>query len=114
MHVDLSGKVAIVTGSGQGIGEGIARVFAKAGAKVVIATRSKANGRAVADSIVAAAASRGSIRRMSGAATRCKRMVAQTVERFGRLDIVVHNAAVYPVIPDRVSCRMRISTSRSP
>src|SRR5258707_12513248 len=52
MIVDLSDKVAIVTGAGQGIGEGIARVFAKAGAKIVIATRSRANGQSVADSIV--------------------------------------------------------------
>ena len=52
MIVDLSDKVAIVSGAGQGIGEGIARVFAKAGAKVVIADLSKANGQRVADSIV--------------------------------------------------------------
>ena len=43
MNVDLSNKVAIVTGAGQGIGEGIARVFAKSGAKVVLATRSQGN-----------------------------------------------------------------------
>jgi len=52
MIVDLSDKVAIVSGAGQGIGEGIARAFAKAGAKIVLATRSKGNGQAVADSIV--------------------------------------------------------------
>ena len=39
MFADLSGKIAIVTGSGQGIGEGIAKVFARHGAKVVVATR---------------------------------------------------------------------------
>src|ERR1700683_1364733 len=99
MLVDLSGKVAIVTGAGQGIGEGIARVFAKAGAKVVLATRSQANGQAVTDSIV----KRGGVATMNqtdiGRRSEVKRVVAQTVERFGRLDIVIHNAAVYPVIP---------------
>lgn len=99
MIVDLSGKVVIVTGSGQGIGEGIARVFAKSGAKIVIATRSSANGRSVADSIV----NDGGVAWLNqtdvGRRSEVKRVVAQTVERFGRLDIVVHNAAVYPVIP---------------
>ena len=98
MNVDLTGKVAIVTGAGQGIGEGIARLFARSGAKVVIATRSVANGRAVADSIV----KEGGVAWLSqtdvGQRDQVKRVVAQTVERFGRLDIVVHNAAVYPVL----------------
>src|ERR1700677_4943951 len=98
MIVNLSGKVAIVTGSGQGIGEGIARVFAKAGAKVVIATRSEANGRAVADSIVADGGAAWLNQTDVGQRAEVKRVVAQTVERFGRLDIVVHNAGVYPVL----------------
>ena len=98
MIVDLSEKVAIVTGSGQGIGEGIARLFAKAGAKVVIATRSEANGRTVADSIVETGGVAWLNQTDIGRRSEVKRVVAQTVERFGRLDIVVHNAAVYPVI----------------
>ena len=44
MFADLSNKVAIVTGAGQGIGAGIARVFAKAGAKVMVVNRTAANG----------------------------------------------------------------------
>ena len=99
MKVDLSGKVAVVTGAGQGIGEGIARLFASSGARVVIATRSSANGQAVADSI----AKGGGVAWLSqtdvGRHEEVTRVVAQTVERFGRLDIVVHNAGVYPVLP---------------
>jgi 3-oxoacyl-[acyl-carrier protein] reductase len=99
MIVDLSDKVAIVTGAGQGIGEGIARAFAKAGAKVVIATRSKRNGQAVADSIVKDGGVAWLNQTDVGRRAEVKRVVAETVERFGRLDIVVHNAAVYPVLP---------------
>ena len=99
MKVDLSGKVVIVTGGGQGIGEGIVRVFAGAGAKVVIATRSEANGRAVADSVVKGGGIAWLNRTDVGQRSEVRRVVAETLQRFGRLDIVVHNAAVYPVIP---------------
>jgi 3-oxoacyl-[acyl-carrier protein] reductase len=99
MKVDLSGKVVLVTGGGQGIGEGIVRVFAGAGAKVVIATRSEANGRAVADSVVKGGGVAWLNRTDVGRRSEVKRVVAETVQHFGRLDIVVHNAAVYPVIP---------------
>jgi 3-oxoacyl-[acyl-carrier protein] reductase len=99
MKVDLSGKVVLVTGGGQGIGEGIVRVFAGAGAKVVIATRSEANGRAVADSVMKAGGVAWLNRTDVGRRSEVQRVVAETVQRFGRLDIVVHNAAVYPVIP---------------
>jgi 3-oxoacyl-[acyl-carrier protein] reductase len=89
--------VVIVTGAGQGIGEGIARRFAHAGASVVIATRTAANGQAVADSIV----SQGGIARLLqtdiGSRAEVQRTVAFAVETFGRLDIVVHNAGIYPM-----------------
>ena len=98
MKVDLTGKVAIVTGAGQGIGEGIARLFAKSGAKVVLATRSKKNGQAVADSINAAGGVASLNQTDVGQRAEVRRVVAQTVDQYGRLDIVVHNAAVYPVL----------------
>ena len=98
MIVNLAGKVAIVTGAGQGIGEGIARAFARSGAKVVLATRSVPNGQAVADSIVKDGGVAWLAQTDVGHHDQVKRVVAQTVERYGRLDIVIHNAAVYPVI----------------
>ncbi len=96
---DLRGKVALVTGAGQGIGEGIARCFAAAGAKVMIATRTAANGQAVADSIVKGGGDAKLLQADIGRHDEVRRAVAHTVATYGQLDIVVHNAAVYPVIP---------------
>ena len=96
---DIRGKVALVTGAGQGIGEGIARCFAAAGAQVMIVTRTAANGQAVADSIVKGGGDAKLLQVDIGARAEVKRAVAQTVAAYGHLDIVVHNAAVYPVIP---------------
>ena len=94
---DLKGKVALVTGAGQGIGEGIARRFAAAGAQVLIATRTAKNGQAVADSIVKSGGIASLLQTDVGEHEQVKRAVAHAVSKYGRLDIVVHNAGVYPV-----------------
>jgi 3-oxoacyl-[acyl-carrier protein] reductase len=98
MKIDLSGKVVIVTGAGQGIGEGIARLFAQAGAIVVIATRTEANGQAVTDSIIKNGGNAWMIQSDIGRHEEVKRVVAITTARYGRLDIVIHNAGVYPIL----------------
>jgi 3-oxoacyl-[acyl-carrier protein] reductase len=94
---DLKGKVAIVTGSGQGIGEGIAKVFAAAGAKIVVATRSAGNGQQTVDDIVAAGGDAILVQCDIGKRSEVERVVAETITKFGRVDISVHNAAVYPL-----------------
>jgi 3-oxoacyl-[acyl-carrier protein] reductase len=94
----LDGKVAIVTGAGRGIGRAIAHVFASAGAQVVIATRGEEAGREVLDSIVAHG---GRARLMGtdiGSRAACREVVERTVEQLGRLDILVHNAGIFPQI----------------
>lgn len=94
---NLKGKVAIVTGSGQGIGEGIAKVFAIAGAKIVVATRSTGNGQETVDDIVAAGGEAILIQCDIGKRSEVERVVGETIVQYGRLDISVHNAAVYPL-----------------
>ncbi len=94
---DLSGKVAVVTGAGQGIGEGIARLFAKAGAKIVVATRTAANGQETVNAILSDGGEAALIQTDVGAHNAVDEMVAATAAKYGRLDIMVHNAAVYPL-----------------
>jgi 3-oxoacyl-[acyl-carrier protein] reductase len=85
----LENKVAIVTGAGSGFGEGIARLFARQGAKVLLVDINAPAGERVARDIGAAAlfAKCDVTRRADWA-----RVVADAVARFGKLDIVVNNA----------------------
>lgn len=92
---DLSGKVAIVTGSTKGIGKAIAAAYADHGAKVVITSRD--TGRCEATR--AELAARGEVVAIPANASRkaeLEELVAGTRKAFGRVDIVVCNAAVNP------------------
>ncbi|WP_116366024.1 SDR family oxidoreductase [Parahaliea mediterranea] len=93
----LEGKVAIVTGAGQGIGEGIARVFAAAGAKVIVATRSAGNGQETVDAIRADSGEATLVQCDVGSRQAVKDLVAATLDTYGTVDIAIHNAAVYPL-----------------
>ncbi|MFT6287788.1 MAG: 3-oxoacyl-[acyl-carrier protein] reductase [Halieaceae bacterium] len=97
MFGDLTGKVAIVTGAGQGIGEGIAKVFAQHGAKVVVATRSVGNGQETVDDIVAARGEAMLVQCDVGLHKQVDSVVAAAVAAYGRVDIGIHNAAIYPL-----------------
>src|SRR5436190_11306819 len=93
---DLSGKVAIVTGSSRGIGRAIAEGFAEAGAKVVISARNQAP----CDEVVEAIRKKGGeaiavTARISDHA-QLENLVAKTREQWGRIDILVCNAAINP------------------
>jgi len=95
----LSGKVAIVTGSGRGIGEAIARLFAERGAMVTVTGRTAAEVGQVAGAIVAGGGAALAVTADIGEAGTAARLVDETVARFGRLDILVHNAGLFPYDP---------------
>ena len=85
----LQGKTAMVTGGASGFGRGIAETFGREGANVVILDLNQAGAQEVASSISNhALAIEGDVTKKSD----IERAVAQTVEQFGRLDIVVNNA----------------------
>lgn len=93
---DLSGKVALVTGAGQGVGQGIALALAAAGAKVAVTGRTLAKLETTCGLIAErggdALAIAGNVKDAASLAD----MVAQTIARFGGIDILVNNAQEVP------------------
>lgn len=91
----LANKVAIVTGAGQGIGAAIAKLFAEEGAKVVVATRTEKNGRETVERIRDAGGQAILCVIDVGEARSAKKIVDMTIAEYGRVDIMVHNAASF-------------------
>ncbi|MBV9754149.1 MAG: SDR family oxidoreductase [Hyphomicrobiales bacterium] len=93
---DLSGKVALVTGSSRGIGRAIAEECARAGAKVVISSRKLEACEEVRDILKAEGHDAIAMAAHAGSKEQLASLVQQTVSRYGRLDICIANAAVNP------------------
>jgi 3-oxoacyl-[acyl-carrier protein] reductase len=93
LFTPLTGRTVIVTGGTKGIGKGIARVFVRAGANVVVVGRGAEAGEAAAEELGSRAEF---VTADVGVAADCERMAAETVERFGGIDVLCANAGVFP------------------
>jgi 3-oxoacyl-[acyl-carrier protein] reductase len=92
----LKDKVAIITGAGQGLGRAYAQRFAREGAKVVVAELNADKGNAVAAEV------NGQFIRTDVAdEASCSALAAATVDRFGRIDLLVNNAAIFSTLKMR-------------
>lgn len=97
----LSGRTAIVTGGARGIGAHYSRALAEAGARVMIADI--ADGKELASEIAAKSGTNSVASETFDVSNEAavKRLVAQTMERFGQIDILVNNAALYSTLTPR-------------
>ncbi len=89
---DLTGRVAIVTGGNGGIGLGMARGMAEAGATIVVAGRNREKSAGAVQALEAAGGKAIAVEVDVLKPDSCRAMVETAVERFGRLDILVNNA----------------------
>ena len=90
----LTDKVAIVTGAASGIGRAVAQLFARQGANVAVMDRNERAGNETVESIGVTSAGALFVHGDVSKSEDVRRAVAATVERFGRVDVLVNNAAV--------------------
>lgn len=90
----FAGKVVLVTGSTTGIGAACARIFAESGAVVMVSGRNETRGLAVVESIRTAGGRAEFAAVELRAPGACERLVGDTIERLGRLDVLVNNAGI--------------------
>jgi len=92
----LENLSAVITGSGAGMGEGIARLFASEGARVVVSDRDETSGVAVAASIVSEGGQAIFERADVRVEADCRALIEHAVEVYGRIDVLVNNAGISP------------------
>ena len=98
----LKDKVAIITGGGAGIGKAIATAFASDGAKVVIAARTLSKLQEVVEEINSRGGKAKSIQTDISDEKQIQRMVAQTLNEYGQIDILVNNSAAAADVRSKV------------
>src|SRR3972149_6183603 len=97
--LDLSGKVAIVTGGAMGIGYGVAIRLAQAKAKVMIADLDLNAATKTAEEIKSHGFAAKAVKVDVSSEEDVKAMITKTVETFGSVDILVNDAGIYPTVP---------------
>ena len=90
----MKNKVAVVTGSGSGMGEGIARLFAEQGASVVISGRDVEKGEEVAADLVRQNRQAIFHRADVSIETECRSLIDKAVQHFGQIDVLVNNVGL--------------------
>src|SRR5580693_1499099 len=94
MTLELEGKVGLVTGGTSGIGRETAVLFAKAGARVVVAGRRELEGEKTVELIRAAGGDGLFVKTDVSKASEVDALVRNTAEKFGRLDVAFNNAGI--------------------
>jgi NAD(P)-dependent dehydrogenase (short-subunit alcohol dehydrogenase family) len=93
-NVTLGDKVALITGASQGLGRALALAFAEEGARVVVNARSDESVRPVAGEVEGAGAEVLAVAADVSREVEVEKLVRETVERFGRIDVLVNNAGL--------------------
>ncbi len=90
----LKNKVAVITGSGSGMGEGIARLFAEEGAHVVVSGRDDEKGKTVAADLVTQGSPAIYLHADVSIEAECRALINKTIEHFGWIDVLVNNVGM--------------------
>ncbi len=96
---DLTGKVAVVTGSGRGLGRAIALGLAEAGADVVTCSRTLSEAEDTAHEVERAGRRALALRTDTSDRASCEQLVETTVRELGHLDVLVNNAGIDIIVP---------------
>jgi NAD(P)-dependent dehydrogenase (short-subunit alcohol dehydrogenase family) len=98
-YASLAGKVVLVTGGGRGIGRAIALAFGEQGSQVIVNDVALEGATETVEAIKESAGCAEAAIADVGEPTTAEAMVAGVVERYGRLDVLVNNAGINPVVP---------------